>query len=406
MRPVSIGLANINTTVGALKSNTDKIIERASLMAKERCTVGCFTEQVISGYPVEDLVGWKGFVDAQWNELLRFADATQNFEHPVVFVVGLTVRDHEDNYNCAAVVQKGVVLGIVPKEKLPGYDVFYETRMFTSGTPGIRGEIHGVPFGDLIFRFPFGCMSVEICEDGWFADGPQRRRAFSGAELAVNLSASPYRSGIVDLRRSNITARSRENRTAFAYVNQFGAQDSLVFDGGGFVYQSGDPVFEAARWREQISYCTIDLNETEQARHRDAVWLLEREAWLKENIPVPVIDASLGDASFVNPHPLTPPSFPPPQRSQAELFNELLTAMKLGLKDYFEKTGAFKTIGIAMSGGKDSALTLIVAWLYARERFADLNEKDRAVAIHSFIHCFSMPTRYNSRETRLVAHDL
>ena len=135
MRLIKIGIANLNTTVGALTSNTDQIIAHALLMAKQRCTVGCFSEQAISGYPVEDLVQWQGFVEAQWKELLRIAEATQKCE--TVFVVGLTVEEGGRLFNTAAVVWQGKIRGIVPKEKLPTYNVFYERRTFSRGMAAI-----------------------------------------------------------------------------------------------------------------------------------------------------------------------------------------------------------------------------------------------------------------------------
>jgi NAD+ synthase (glutamine-hydrolysing) len=416
MRSVRIGLANINTTVGALRSNMNKVIARASEMAGEKCIVGCFSEQVISGYPVEDLVGWKGFVDAQWRELLRFAEATKGHKFPTVFVLGLTVRVQDENYNCAAVLQNGKVLGIVPKEKLPAYDVFYENRMYSSGKAGFRTELNGVPFGDLIFRFPFGCLATEVCEDGWVTDGPIRRRAFSGAELVVNVSASPWRGGIVAQRRQHVAARSRENRVAYVYVNQVGAQDSLVFDGGSFVCSSGDIVAETDRWQEQLSVVTIDLDVITRTREADKGWSAQRDAWLKSNDQVFTVDAPELPESQSRVLQDTLSSRPAVSKSQVkdklsanlptEYFDELLAAMKLGLKDYFEKTGAFKTIGVAVSGGKDSALTLMVAWLYAREKFGHLKNRERDKAIRDFVRGFSMPSRYNSEVTRNVAREL
>jgi NAD+ synthase (glutamine-hydrolysing) len=85
------------------------------------------------------------------------------------------------------------VLGLVPKEKLPTYGIFYEGRTFARGEPGMNEVHRGVPLGDLLFEFDFGVLGAEVCEDLWSADGPMRRRAYSGAELICNLSASPFR---------------------------------------------------------------------------------------------------------------------------------------------------------------------------------------------------------------------
>src|SRR5436305_1874010 len=117
MRLVKIGLGSINTTVGALRSNTDKVISLGQQMASENVTVGVFQEQVIGGYPPEDLIQWQGFVDGQWIELLRFAHATAHA--PTVFVLGVAVAHQGLRYNCAAVVAGGQIRGLVPKQKLP-----------------------------------------------------------------------------------------------------------------------------------------------------------------------------------------------------------------------------------------------------------------------------------------------
>jgi NAD+ synthase (glutamine-hydrolysing) len=208
MNLVKIGFTNLNTTVGALRSNTDKVIARMNEFAKMRCAFGCFAEQVISGYPAEDLVLWEGFVERQWKELDRIREATAKLDCPTAFVVGLTIRHRGENYNAAAVLQKGRILGIVPKEKLPTYNVFYEKRVYASGRAGWVKDYRGVPFGDLIFRFPFATLALEVCEDLWEDDGPMRRRAYSGAEIVVNISASPWRTGMVEARAPRAFARA------------------------------------------------------------------------------------------------------------------------------------------------------------------------------------------------------
>src|SRR5262245_19274076 len=134
MRLVKLGLANVNTTVGALRANADKAIAMAAQMASSGVTLGAFGEQLIGGYPPEDLVQWPGFVDNQWDELLRFADATRR--HPTAFVLGVAVNQGGLRFNCAAVVAGGKVRGLVPKQKLPTYNVFYEGRNFARGVPG------------------------------------------------------------------------------------------------------------------------------------------------------------------------------------------------------------------------------------------------------------------------------
>ena len=169
-----------------------------------------------------------------------------------LFVVGVTVARGAGVYNCAALVHRGRVLGLVPKEKLPTYNVFYEGRTFSRGAPGLYDEVHGVPFGDLVFDLDFGTVALEVCEDIWSPDGPMRRRCYAGAELVVNICASPFRLGVVDTRREMICTRAGDNQCAVAYANLVGANDGLVFDGGGFVAQNGRLVHSAPRFREGV----------------------------------------------------------------------------------------------------------------------------------------------------------
>lgn len=175
MRLIKIALSSVNATVGSVRSNTDRCRRMAGEMAAAGVTVGAFPEQVIGGYPAEDLVQWGGFVAAQWDQLRRFASGTSGAG--TVWVLGLVVARGGHLYNAAAVVHRGRVVGEVPKEKLPTYNVFHEARTFSRGAPGQLVDLGGVPLGDLVFAFAFGTLAVELCEDVWSPDGPMRRRA-------------------------------------------------------------------------------------------------------------------------------------------------------------------------------------------------------------------------------------
>ncbi|HSO39110.1 MAG TPA: nitrilase-related carbon-nitrogen hydrolase, partial [Labilithrix sp.] len=223
MRLIRIAIASVNTTVGAVRSNVDRALEVGRKAAADGATIVVLNEQVIAGYSPEDLVQWRSFVDAQWVELRRFAKETANEE--AAFAIGLTVSRGSHLYNAAAMVQGGRILGIVPKEKLPTYNVFYEARVFARGAPGLLDEIHGVPFGDLVFDFDFGTVALEVCEDLWSPDGPMRRRSYAGAEVNLNLSASPFRLGVFSTRREMIATRSSDNQCVVAYANLIGGND-------------------------------------------------------------------------------------------------------------------------------------------------------------------------------------
>ncbi len=410
MRLVKIGLASVNSTVGAVVSNITKAIELAHAMAAEHVTVGVFPEQVTGGYAAEDLVQWRGFVDTQWRELLRFATSTR--ELGTVFVIGVTAGVGGDLFNCAAVIHRGHVLGLVPKEKLPTYNVFYEARTFSRGTPHLELDHHGVPLGDLVFEFDFGTVAVEVCEDVWSPDGPMRRRCYSGAEIVCNVSASPFRTGIVATRREMIATRASDNQATIAYANLVGANDGLIFDGGGFINQNGRPVLEAPRFHEGLSSAVIDLDRTSRCRREASTWRSDLESFRTKDRPVKKVksDAPTAERSMLRypPPPLGTTFFLPSSTHRTgsprvELLDDLFDALGLGVADYFRKTGAFKSIGLALSGGRDSLLTLLVAWRAVRYLRAGLDDSELREVMPTMLHAFYMPTRFSSEGTALAA---
>ncbi len=165
MRLAKLAVASLSPTVGAVRSNVSRAIAVANEMAAENVTIGAFPEQVIGGYPPEDLVQWPGFLIGQRDELERFAKETASA--PTVFVLGLAVSVGGQIYNAAAVVHRGKIAGLVPKEKLPTYNEFYEARTFSRGAPRLAPDADGIPLGDFRFQFDFGDVAVEVCEDAW-----------------------------------------------------------------------------------------------------------------------------------------------------------------------------------------------------------------------------------------------
>jgi NAD+ synthase (glutamine-hydrolysing) len=423
MRLIKIGLGNVNPTVGEVRSNVGRLLAQAREMAAGGVTVGCFPEQAVGGYPPEDLIQWRAFLAAQRAELERFAEAT--VELPTVFVVGVAVGVGGQIFNCAAVVHGGEILGFVPKEKLPTYNVFYEARTFSRGAPGLALDAGGVPLGDYFFAFDFGLLAVEVCEDVWSPDGPMRRRCYSGAELVVNVSSSPFRVGVVSTRREMLATRSADNQATLAYANFVGAQDGLIFDGGGYVFQNGRPMLEAPRFRDGWTACVVDLDRTVRARREASTWRDDCEAFQRQEVPVPVLRGGRPTASpesLAYPVPawenlFLPAAGAPPRTAREEVLDDLIDALALGVRDYFRKSGAFKLLGIALSGGRDSMLTLLIAWraaclLHEEEMGTDgktrgkRTEEEVRRKAGETIRAFYMPTRYSGEGTRGAAATL
>jgi NAD+ synthase (glutamine-hydrolysing) len=428
MRLVHIGVASVNTTVGAVKSNVDRVVELARAMAAAEVTVAVFPEQVVGGYATEDLIQWRGFVAAQRRELDRFAAATADLG--TVFALGLTVGVGGDLFNAAALVHRGRILLFCPKEKLPTYNIFYEGRTFSRGVPYMHLDAGGVPLADAIVAFDFGTVALEVCEDIWSPDGPMRRRCYSGAEMVLNLSASPFRAGVLGTRREMIATRAADNQATVVYANLVGGNDGLVFDGGGFVNQNGRPMLEAPRFAEGWRGVVVDLDRTERCRREASTWRADAERFRREARPVSRLRAEAATAErrrLAYPLPVGqrpcpgtgghvdlgayPTFFLPPlgaaeRTARDEALDDFYEALGLGVADYFRKTGAFRKLGVALSGGRDSCLTLLVARRAVELLHPGREAEALARKCGELITTFYMPSRYSSEETRRAAEQI
>ena len=409
MNLIRIAVANVNSTVGACRSNVDRAVAQMRAAAADGATIVAMPEQLIGGYPPEDLVQWRAFVDAQRSELKRFARETAALD--CACVLGLVVAREALLYNVAALVHAGRVWGVVPKEKLPLYNVFYEARTLARGTTGVVDDIDGIPFGDLVFELDFGVVALEVCEDAWSPDGPMRRRSYAGAEVVINVSASPFRLGVAETRREMVATRSADSQVTLAYANLVGANDGLIFDGGGYVAQNGRVILSALRFREGVESVTVDLDRTRRLRTENTTWREDGAALAGQASRVGrvrVTAPTRGRDRLAFPSPASKNFFLPSGESphggaRRAFCEELLDALALGLGDYFEKNGCFRTMGVALSGGRDSLLVLAIARRWIERRFADLPADGRKAKAREALRAFFLPTRYSSAETRAAA---
>lgn len=411
MRLAKLAVASISPIVGAVRSNVDRLIAVANEMAAANVTIAAFPEQAVGGYPPEDLVQWPGFLNGQRRELERFARETGH--SPTVYVLGLAVSAGGQIFNTAAVVHRGRIAGIVPKEKLPTYNVFYEGRTFSRGGPGLALDADGIPLGDYRFQFDFGDVAVEVCEDCWSPDGPMRRRCYSGAEIVVNVSTSPYRMGVDSTRREMLATRAADNQTLLLYANAVGGQDGLIYDGGGFIFQNGRLMFEAPRFTEGWWSTVVDLDRTRRLRMENTTWRSDCEAFRLSGATVPALrveGATADYSALAYPAPdggsfFLPASVREHPDPRDRALDDLFEALALGVKSYYEKTGAFTSLGLALSGGRDSMLTLMVAWR-AAQLIGNTPQQapgTKSPAPGTQIIAFYMPSQHSGDDTRNAA---
>ena len=239
MTTLNIVMAQMNTLVGDFSGNTTKIIESANLAAQESASaddsaqpvaVVIFPELTLCGYPPEDLL-LRDSIELRVNHALN--KLCQELPAEMYTVIGFPRKVGDKLYNAAAVIHHGTIIAEYHKQFLPNYQVFDEKRYFSAGSEPCIVQIEDV------------CVAITICEDIW-EDLPSTQAATAGAQLMINLNASPYHVGKQGERRELVSRRAKAGGFAIVYVNQVGGQDELVFDGGSFVVDETGRVCAAA----------------------------------------------------------------------------------------------------------------------------------------------------------------
>jgi NAD+ synthase (glutamine-hydrolysing) len=360
-----IALAQINPIVGDLAGNRSLMVERLEEAKAGGADLVLFPELAITGYPPEDLLLRPGFVRAAEESLEQLARSARG----IVAVVG-TPHFDRDLFNAAAVCAGGEVKALVRKRFLPNYGVFDEFRYFAPG--------------DGLYLFEHGntLIGVTICEDMWQPGPPATDLALAGAELLVNISASPFHLLRDREREEMFRTRARDNSTYIAFCNTVGGQDELIFDGHSLVLDDeGNVLARAPGFEEALVLIDVDPSAVVARRLTDT----RRRALAQDRGELETVET----IHIGSPHEHT-------DRVVAEVrpfcddLEQMRLALELGLSDYVRKNG-FREIVVGVSGGIDSAL---VAALGVEALGADC------------VHCVSMPSRYSSEGTRSDAQRL
>jgi NAD+ synthase (glutamine-hydrolysing) len=360
-----LALAQIDTIVGDLEGNRERILRRVVEAREVGADLVLLPELAVTGYPPEDLLLRPAFVREARRTLERVAAEV----HDVIAFVGCPLLER-DLVNACAVCAEGRVQAVYAKRFLPNYGVFDEDRYFAPGR-----ELVLIRLGETL-------IGPTVCEDLWQPGPPATDLALAGAQLLVNLSASPFHVGKEREREEMLVVRARDNSCFVALVNAVGAQDELVFDGHSVVIDDeGEIVARAPGFEEALLVVDVDPAEAIGRRLRDVrPRALARE---RETLPVARLVELRGAPA---PGPPVEPTIAAPEGD----LESMRLALELGLRDYVEKNG-FRDVVVGVSGGIDSALTAALA--------VEALGPER-------VHCVSMPSRYSSAGTRTDARRL
>ena len=361
-----VALAQINPTVGDLRGNARKITDYTARARDEGAALVVFPELTLSGYPPEDLLLKTDFLGAGMDALADIAaDATD-----IVAIVGFP-EQADDVYNTAAVLADGEVVATYRKMYLPNYGVFDEQRYFQSGAEAAIVEVNDVPIG------------LSICEDIWEPGPPAMSEALAGAQVVVNLSASPYRAGYGARRERMLVQRAVDYLAAVVFVNTIGGQDELVFDGHSVaIDQDGQVLARAPQFEEALTLCTVDPRAIAAARLRDT---RHRVNVRRQRRAAGIAEPPVFTLATVNTDPSKEPEVVSGEvAGMLSPDAEIYAALRTGLRDYVDKN-RFEHVVIALSGGIDSALAALIA--------NDALGPER-------VTCVSMPSPYSSEGTR------
>jgi NAD+ synthase (glutamine-hydrolysing) len=339
LKKLRIALAQINPVVGDLSGNVKKIITYIKKAQGLKAELVVFPELAVTGYPPEDLLLKTQFI----RDNLSALDTVKNSSRNITVIAGF-VDGNGGLFNAAAVISDGKLIDIYHKKELPNYGVFDEFRYFRAGKRYPVYTINGVTFG------------VNICEDIWEEKGPTTVQALSGAELIININASPYHIGKASFRENLVSSKASESGAAIVYVNMVGGQDELVFDGGSFVAdRKGKIIVKGKRFKEELIPLDLNFKDAGRKKRRQKSMvkkLVERDERIEHiRIPSPLVKGKKPPLKILR-----------YARKVKKLSEEkdVYNALVLGTKDYVRKNG-FNGVVIGMSGGIDSALVTAIA---------------------------------------------
>ena len=397
--------------VGDVRGNGNIIIKEAFNAYNEGGDIIVFPEMALTGYTCADLFQQSILYRAAEEQLLRIAGETAGL--PVQIAVGLPLVQDGRMYNCAALLYRGSILGIVPKTYIPNHNEFYEARWFTSGADTLTDSIaigeYEIPFGtDLLFQAPGGAtLGIELCEDMWAPIPPSAKMALAGADIILNLSASNELAGKADYRRDLISKLSGQQICAYAYCSASVSESTTdtVFGGHRIIAENGHIITEGERFGRDSSVTCADL-DIDFIRHErinnktfsecssiELARVPQGRIYRLAELAEPASGAGnasgeLSPENLLRPVPAKP--FVPADGGDLDArCGEIFSIQSSGLASRLAHIGCADVV-IGLSGGLDSTLALLVTI----EAFKSLSLP------LSGIHCITMPGFGTTRRTR------
>ena len=351
MRTFRIAMVQMNSTVGDLDGNVRRITAWLREAKKAKADLVAFPELAITGYPPEDLLLKPRFVADNRRALQEVVRHCRGIAAVVGYVSqsdGVDPKPARSSvvqagvhelYNAAAVIADQKLITTYCKWYLPNYGVFDESRYFH---PGRR-----LP----LIRLRGTVVGVNICEDIWLPDGPTGFQAAAGAEVIVNINASPFHLGKSRVREQMLATRARENGVVLTYTNAVGAQDELVFDGNSVILDhQGEVIARGKAFEEDLIITDLNMETVARARRTGRKKLLPKRVAAAVGVyaaPLPSVHKARSRVLAAVAEILDP-------------LEEVYRALTLGVRDYMRKN-EFTRVVIGLSGGVDSALTAVLA---------------------------------------------
>lgn len=362
---VRVGAVVPKLKVADTEFNCNEIIKQIEVASNNKIQIIVFPELCVTGYTCQDLFEQDTLLEEAEKALNKILDYTNNLD--IICIIGMPIKAENQLFNTAVVIQKGKILGIVPKTFIPNYGEFYERRWFASSKNANKKEIEildqKVPFGiDLLFKDKENneiCFGIEICEDIWAVEPPSNKLALLGANIIFNLSASNEVIGKKEYRRDLVKMQSAKTISGYVYCSS-GVNEStadLVFSGESMIFENGSCLINNQRFNFESNMIFTEIDTKRLANDRrknisfmgNPVDLEYRE--IKINIPdnIENLTREYSKTPFV----------PEDKKKISEICEEILNIQSYGLAKRLLHTNINKTI-IGISGGLDSALAFLV----------------------------------------------